>query len=131
MKRISYVIMILLIVFSLSACKDKEEEEMVVESVVESEWIYDYIGRKTIKVNEKLFITFCKDNRDGTGLWLSNSLARMYTDSNGKEYISLASGACEIFYDKTMYHGFDLVENGLLTLEELELLEFPFSEVID
>jgi len=105
--------------------------ESDVESDVESEWIYDFIGRKSIKVNEELFITFCKDDRSGTGLWISPTVGRTYTDSNGKEYGSLADGPCLVYYDKTMYHGFDLLESGLLTVEELELLEFPFSEVID
>ena len=56
------------------------------------------------------------------------SKIRIYTDKDGTEYSSLAAGSCEVFYNKTMYHGFDLLEDNKLTIEELELLEFPFTE---
>ncbi len=127
MKRIFYIIL-LLAIFTLSACKGEEEER----TVVESEWIYDFIGIKSIEVNEELFITFCLKEKDNDSGMMNIFLgARGFITPNGKEYSALAGGPCQVYYDHTMYHGFDLLERALLTVEELELLEFPFSEVVD
>ena len=128
MKRISFVIMVLLIVLCLSACKSEDETR----TVVEKEWIYDFVGIKSIEVNEELFTTFCKQEKDREdGLWNTFGAARGYTDSSGIEYRAFAISPCLVYYDNTMYHGFDLLESDLLTIEELELLEFPFEEVLD
>lgn len=128
MKRMLYVIMFLLIVFSLSACNSDDDTR----TVVETEWIYDFIGIKSIEVNGELFTTFCKHEKDDdTGLWITPGTARWYTDSDGTKYISSAFGSCEVFYNKTMYHGFDLLEDNILNVEELELLQFPFSEELE
>lgn len=129
MKRISFVIMVLLILFSLTACKSDEDD---IRTVVEKDWIYDFIGLKSVEVNGKLFTTFCKQEKDrDDGLWNTFTDARSYTDENSIEYTAYFDGGCKVFYDNTMYHGFDLLENELLTIEELELLEFPFWEVLD
>lgn len=128
MKRISFVIMILLFVFCFSACKSEDEPRVVVEK----EWIYDFIGKKSVEVNEELFTTFCKKEKDREdGLWNTLGSAITYTDENGKKYSAFYYSPCLVYYDNTMYHGFDLLENGLLTIEELVLLEFPFEEVLD
>ena len=128
MKRISHVIMVLLIMFCLSACKSEDDTR----TVVEKEWIYDFIGIKSIEVNEELFTTFCKQEKDrDDGLWNTFGAGRIYKDSNGIEYRAFAISPCLVYYDNTMYHGFDLLESDLLTIEELELLEFPFDEVLD
>jgi len=126
MKRMLYVIMFLLIVFSLSACNSDDDTR----TVVETEWIYDFIGIKSIEVNGELFTTFCKHEKDSEG-WNTFTDARKYTDDDGQEYTSYDDGGCKVFYENTMYHGFDLLESELLTIEELELLEFPFWEVVD
>lgn len=126
MKRMFFVVIVILLVFSLSACKSED----ATRTVVESEWIYDFIGIKSIEVNEELFTTFCKQEKDNEG-WSTFGIARNYTDDEDNEYTSYAMGRCLVYYDNTMYHGFDLLESDLLTIEELELLEYPFSKVLD
>ncbi len=129
MKKISFAILILMIACCLVACKNDEE---VIREVIEHEIVYDYIGIKIIEVNEEIFTTFCQNlKEDDSGMWNTPGGGREYTDVSGKEYIANYFSPCRVLYDDTMYHGFDLLENGLLTIEELELLEFPFSEVLD
>ena len=128
MKKISFAIMILLIVFSLASCKNDDNDDS--RTVVEKDWIYDFIGIKSIEVNGELFTTFCKQEKESE-LWNTFGAARSYIDESGNEYRAYLISPCLVFYDDTMYHGFDLLENGLLTIEELELLEFPFSEESD
>ena len=117
-------ILIVLITFSviLTGCKN----EPVERKVEDNEMLYDFIGTKSIKVNDEVFTLFCRENKNGD-LWVSYTMARNYVDDNDKKYISLFSGACSVYYDQTMYHGFDLLENGKLTVEELDLLGFPFE----
>jgi len=128
MKKISFVIMVLLIVFSLASCKNDDNNDT--RTVIEVEMTYDFIGIKSIEVNEEIFTTFCKQDKEGEG-WNTFGSSRLYTDENDIEYRAYFNGGCKVFYDNVMYHGFDLLESDLLTIEELELLEFPFSEVLD
>jgi|LGOV01.1.fsa_nt_gb hypothetical protein len=84
----------------------------------------------SIDVNEETFTTFCKKDKEGEGYAVLGG-ARTYTDDSGKEYSAEYSSSCVVIYDDTVYHGFDLLESKLLTVEELELVEFPFSEIVD
>lgn len=126
MRKISFVIIMLIITFGLIACKNEEDTR----TIVEKEWIYDFIGVKSIEVNEELFTTFCKQEKEGNG-WNTLGGSRTFKDATGKEYSANFSSPCLVYYNNTMYHGFDLLETNLLTIEELELLEFPFSEKLD
>jgi hypothetical protein len=125
MGKLRLAILLLLMGSCLVACKSEETR-----IVVENEVTYDYIGIMSIEVNEETFTTICKKDKDGEGYAVLGG-TRTYTDDSGKEYRAEYSDSCVVIYDNTLYHGFDLIEKGLLTVEELELVEFPFSEVVD
>ena len=103
------------------ACTPDEERVLV-----ESELTYDLVGLKSLEVNDMLYRTFCSANKHD-GMWNTLGAARVYSDKDGNEYTSFAIGGCYVLYENTLYHGFDLLEDGSLTVEELEMLEFPFS----
>ncbi|GEM_PF-1865379 len=125
MKKIIAMLLIVFLVLGLSSCK--AEEPRIVNEI---EVTYDYIGVKSIEVNGELFTTVCKQNKDD-GLWNTPGAARLYTDSKGDTYTAYACSPCSVIFNNTLYHGFDLLEDKILTVEELELLEFPFSEYIN
>lgn len=125
MRKLRFAILLLLIGSCLVACKTEE-----IRIVVENEVTYDYIGIMSIDVNEETFTTFCKKDKEGEGYAVLGG-TRTYTDDSGKEYSAEHSDSCVVIYENNLYHGFDLLEKGLLTVEELALVEFPFSEVVD
>ena len=126
MKRISIIVLIFMVI-GLTSCKVEDTRV-----VTENEIIYDFISTKSIDVNEETFITFCKHDKDEENGIRNTFLSTIeYTDDDGKVYTSAAISSCSVFYSDTMYHGFELLEDGILTIEELDLLEFPFSEKED
>lgn len=125
MKKLILLLFLLFVTIGLSSCKT--EEPRVINEI---DVTYDYIGVKSIEVNSNLFTTVCKQNKDD-GLWNTFGGVRIFKDSDGVTYTAYESSPCSVIFNNTLYHGFDLLEDGTLTVEELELLEFPFSEDID
>ena len=134
MKRITLIVICLCLVTFLVSCDDKNsasenenqlENKLIENTVEEKELTYDLIGLKSITVNGEIFSTFCSANKED-GMWATPGAARGYTDHDGNKYTTYALGGCFVVYESHMYHGFDLLENNILTVEELELLEYPF-----
>ena len=122
MKKLKTIVLMLLLMITLVACNDSNERIVVEKAIT-----YDLIGIKSIDVNGDIFTTFCIQDKVGGGVNVFGS-ERVYTDGDGVEYSSYESGTCVIVFNDVMYHGFDLLEDETLTVDELELLEFPFWE---
>ncbi|MCF7926428.1 MAG: hypothetical protein K9L74_02460 [Candidatus Izimaplasma sp.] len=122
MNKVKIFLMVLVLSFVLSSCSASEERVVIEKSIS-----YDLIGIKAIEVNGEVFSTFCLQDKEGEGVNVFGT-KRVYTDIDGIEYSSYENGTCVIVFNDVMYHGFDLLEDKTLTVEELELLEFPFEK---
>jgi hypothetical protein len=122
MRSLITIVLILFLAIVLVACDDSGERVVIEKSIT-----YDLIGLKSIEVNGDVYTSFCKQEKDG-GMVNVFGTKRIYRDKSGVEYSSYENGTCVVVFNDIMYHGFDLLEDKKLTIDELKQLEFPFEE---